>query len=215
MSKSFIRFIFCPFCFLFYCNRKQGKNQEIFGQYLFFASGDKIVAAISRTVRRISHCEAVNLAHKILIIRKADTASVLFSLFSLIWRRQFKRKVKREKRREQKETTILLRALSFLFGGDEEIRTLARLAAPTGFRIRTLQPLGYISINFLHYNRCTRKNQGEISLSPAAKPVFQLPQAVQQEKPNRIFPLHRSGEGIGKARTGGLSVEFRRRGRKA
>ena len=33
-----------------------------------------------------------------------------------------------------------------LFGGDEEIRTLAHLAAPTGFRIRTLQPLGYISV---------------------------------------------------------------------
>ena len=154
-------------------------------------------------------------ACEIPIIRKADTASFLCSLFSFLWKRQFERRGKREKRREQKETTILLRALSFLFGGDEEIRTLARLAAPTGFRIRTLQPLGYISINFLHYNRCTRKNQGKISLSPAAQPVFQLPQAVQQEKPNRIFPLHRSGEGIGKARTGGLSVEFRRRGRKA
>ena len=33
----------------------------------------------------------------------------------------------------------------FLFGGDGGIWTPARLATPSGFRIRTLQPLGYIS----------------------------------------------------------------------
>ena len=34
------------------------------------------------------------------------------------------------------------------FGGDGGIWTPARLAAPTGFRIRTLQPLGYISSSY-------------------------------------------------------------------
>ena len=31
------------------------------------------------------------------------------------------------------------------FGGDGGIRTLARFDPPTAFRVRTLQPLGYIS----------------------------------------------------------------------
>ena len=35
---------------------------------------------------------------------------------------------------------------SFLFGGDGGIWTPARLSTPSGFRIRTLQPLGYISV---------------------------------------------------------------------
>jgi len=55
-------------------------------------------------------------ACEIPIIRKADTASFLCSLFSLIWKRQFERRGKREKRREQKETAILWRALPFLSG---------------------------------------------------------------------------------------------------
>ena len=47
----------------------------------------------------------------------------------------------------QKERHDICRA--FLFGGDGEIRTLAPLSRPTAFRVRTLQPLGYISKMFL------------------------------------------------------------------
>ena len=36
-------------------------------------------------------------------------------------------------------------------GGDGEIRTLARFEAPTAFRVRTLQPLGYISKHQIRY----------------------------------------------------------------
>ena len=39
---------------------------------------------------------------------------------------------------------------AFVIGGDGEIRTLARFDTPTAFRVRTLQPLGYISKLYLH-----------------------------------------------------------------
>ena len=39
-----------------------------------------------------------------------------------------------------------------LVGGEEGIRTLARLAPPSGFRNRPLQPLGYFSKTDKYYN---------------------------------------------------------------
>ena len=44
-----------------------------------------------------------------------------------------------------------------LFGGEEGIRTLARLAPPSGFRNRPLQPLGYFSKADKYYNTTREK----------------------------------------------------------
>ena len=36
--------------------------------------------------------------------------------------------------------------MAFQYGGEKGIRTLAQLALATAFRVRTLRPLGYLSI---------------------------------------------------------------------
>ena len=87
-------------------------------------------------------------ACEIPIIRKADTASFLCSLFSLIWKRQFERRGKREENKKKRQFS----GWNCRFFLAESVRFELTVGLPiTSFQDWLLKPLGQLSIG-VQYN---------------------------------------------------------------
>ena len=82
----------------------------------------------------------------------AEQSYLFSSLFSLIFYPETtileKREERKEKSEKNKKTTTFCRKLSFLFGGEGEIRTLAPVTRPTPLAGAPLRPLEYFSIKY-------------------------------------------------------------------
>ena len=82
-------------------------------------------------------------ACEISITRKADTASFLCSLFSLIWKRQFERRGKREENKKKRQFS----GWNCRFFLAESVRFELTVGRPiTSFQDWLLKPLGQLSI---------------------------------------------------------------------